>query len=73
MAVTVPNVETRRYIYTVAAAAAPLLVVGNIIAPPEVDLWLNLAAALLGLPPLVALSNTPKKGETVVITNDGRK
>lgn len=41
--------RTRTYIYTVAVAAIPLLVIAGIIAADEAALWLNLVAALLGL------------------------
>ena len=41
--------RTRTYIYTVAVAAIPLLVIAGIIAADDATLWLNLVAALLGL------------------------
>lgn len=67
----IENVETRRYLYGVAAAVIPLLVALNVVAPPEVDIYLNVAAAVLGLSvPAIARVNTPKPGETKVITND---
>ena len=67
----IENVETRRYLYGIAAAGIPVLLAFNIIAPAEVDVWLNLAAAVLGLSvPAIARVNTPKPGETKVITNE---
>lgn len=71
MAFNLENVETRRYLYTVTAAAIPVLLAFNIIAPAEVDIYLNLAAAVLGVGvPVLARANTPKPGETAVITNE---
>lgn len=67
----IQSVETRRYFYKVAAAIAPLLLVLNLATPAEVDIYLNIGAAVLGLSvPALALTNSPKKGETMVIVND---
>lgn len=71
MAFNIENVETRRYLYTVTAAVIPVLLAFNIIAPAEVDVWLNLSAAVLGVGvPVLARVNTPKPGETQVTTNE---
>jgi len=41
--------ETRNYIYGIIIATIPLLVAAGFIANDEAQLWLNLAAAILGL------------------------
>ena len=69
----IENVEVRRYLYGVVAAGIPVLMLFKLVAPDEVDVYLNLAAAVLGLGGGgLALTNTPKKGESLVITNDGK-
>lgn len=71
MAFNIENVETRRYLYGITAAAIPVLILFNIVAPSEVDVYLNLAAAVLGVGvPVLARANTPKPGETQVTTNE---
>lgn len=70
MAFNIENVETRRYLYGIAAAGVPLLIALNLVTPAEADIYLNIATAVLGLSPVVALANTPKKGETLVISNE---
>lgn len=44
-----PSPATRQYLYRVVLAVVPLLVIGGILAPAQVDLWLALAAAVLGV------------------------
>lgn len=57
------NPETRRYLYGVAVALIPLLVLFGLIAPEDVATWTNLAGALLGLGAAgLALPNTPAGG-----------
>lgn len=71
MAFNIQDVETRRYFYKVAVAVAPLLLVLNLATPDEVDIYLNIGAAILGLSvPALALSKTPKPGETLEIVNE---
>lgn len=73
MKLDIQNVETRRYFYKVAASIAPLLLVLNLATPAEVDIYLNIGAAILGLSvPVLALSKTPKPGESLEIVNDGK-
>lgn len=73
MAFNIENVETRRYLYGIVAAGVPLLIALNLTTPAEADIYLNIATAVLGLGGgALALTNTPKKGETLEITNDGK-
>ena len=52
--------QTRTYLYGVAVAAIPILVTIGAIAPDQAALWLNLAAAILGLGTAgTALANRP--------------
>lgn len=41
--------RTRHYIYNILIALVPLLVAAGFIVPDEAQLWLTLAAAVLGL------------------------
>lgn len=51
--------EVRRYIYSIIAAAMPLLAFFGIVGPEDAQLWLLLAAAVLGLTGgLLAIPNT---------------
>ena len=51
----------RRYLYGVVLAFIPILVLFGLISPESVQLWLNLAAAVLGLgTTALATANTPK-------------
>lgn len=43
------NEATRAYIYRVIATVIPILVLSGYLAGDQVQLWLNLAAAVLGL------------------------
>lgn len=71
MAFNIEAPETRRYLYGIVGAGVPLLIALNLVTPVEADIYLNIAAAVLGLGGgALALNNTPKKGETLVITND---
>lgn len=45
----IPNIQTRQYIYGVVVAAIPVLLIVGAIAPEDVEVWLQLAAAALGL------------------------
>ena len=55
--------ETRRYLYGVALALIPVLVLFGLISPDDVATWTNLAGALLGLGAAgLALPNTPTAG-----------
>ena len=57
----IPDPLIRRYIYGVVLAFIPILVGFGVISPEQVQLWLNLAAAVLGLgATALALPNTPK-------------
>lgn len=56
----------RRYIYGIVVAAIPLLVILGVIAQNDAQVWLNLAAAALGLgTATLALPNTPKDAAPV--------
>jgi hypothetical protein len=44
-----PDIQTRQYIYRVGLAAIPLLLLAGFIAPDDVEKWLQLLAAVLGL------------------------
>ena len=51
----------RKYVYGVVLAMIPVLVGFGLISPEQVQLWLNLAAAVLGLGTTgLAVANTPK-------------
>jgi len=61
MSFNIQDVATRRYIYAVAAASVPLLLLLKIITPDYVDVILNWLSAVLGLgAPALAFTNTPK-------------
>lgn len=58
MIITDPAV--RRWLYGIIAAAIPVLVIAGVIGPDDVQVWLNLAAAILGLGAAgLAIPNTP--------------
>lgn len=44
-----PNPEIRQYAYSVVVAAVPVLLLLGVIAPEDVEVWLRLVAAVLGL------------------------
>ncbi|MEW1813286.1 hypothetical protein AB0284_21595 [Pseudarthrobacter phenanthrenivorans] len=57
----IPDPIIRKYLYGVVLAMIPVLVAFGFISPEQVQLWLNLAAAVLGLGTTVlATANTPK-------------
>lgn len=54
--------KTRRYLYGIATAIVPILVVYGVIAEADVALWIGLAGAVLGTgAPALAAANTPGK------------
>ena len=61
--------QPRTYIYGIVIAAIPLLVAAGFVAQDEAQLWLNLAAALLGLGAagLAKPNSNPKKVQVVTI------
>jgi hypothetical protein len=57
----IPDPAVRRWLYGVVVAMIPVLVLFGLISPESVQLWLNLAAAILGLgTTALATVNTPK-------------
>lgn len=44
-----PSAQVRQYLYGVVVAAVPLLLILGVIVPEDVEVWLQLAAAILGL------------------------
>jgi hypothetical protein len=57
----IPDPAVRRWLYGVVVAMIPVLVLFGLISPESVQLWLNLAAAVLGLgTTALATVNTPK-------------
>lgn len=52
--------RVRRWLYGIAAAAAPLVTVYGVVTEDQAVLWLNLAGALLFT---VAVGNTPPRGQ----------
>lgn len=57
----VPDPAVRKYLYGVVVAMIPVLVGFGLVSPEQVQLWLNLAGAVLGLGTTVlAVANTPK-------------
>jgi hypothetical protein len=57
----IPDPAVRRWLYGVVVAMIPVLVLFGLISPESVQLWLNLAAAILGLgTTALATANTPK-------------
>ena len=62
----IANPKARKYIYGIVAAAIPLLVLGGFITEDDVQLWLTLAAAVLGFGSAgLAAPNTPDKSDKV--------
>lgn len=62
----IQNPRHRKYVYGIVLAAIPLLVLFGLITEDEVQVYLNLAAAILGLGSAgLALPNTPSKVHTV--------
>jgi len=59
--------QHRTYIYGIVIAAIPILVAAGFIAQDEAQLWLNLAAALLGLGAagLAKPNSNPKKVDVI--------
>jgi hypothetical protein len=56
----ITDVKTRRYIYTVAIASVPILLLLKIITPEYVDVLINWVAAVLGVGvPALARANAP--------------
>lgn len=54
----------RKWIYGIVAAGIPILVLFGVIAAEDTQVWLNFAAAVLGLGAAsLALPNTPSKGD----------
>lgn len=65
--------QTRTYIYNIVIAAIPLLVVAGFIVEDQAQLWLTLAAALLGLGTTgLAQPNANPKKVTVIPAGEGR-
>ena len=57
----VPDPVIRRYLYGVVVALIPVLVAFGVVSPDSVQVWLNVAAAVLGLgTTTLAIANTPK-------------
>lgn len=68
----IQNPAVRRYIYIVAAAVIAVLVLLGFVVEDQVQVWLNLVAALLGLPVAgLAAPNTPKQTASGAITQPG--
>lgn len=60
--------RTRRWLYGIAAAAAPLVTVYGLVTEDQAVLWLNLVGAVLFT---VAVGNTPsRRGEREGTTDD---
>lgn len=59
--------QVRTYLYGVVSSALPLLVTAGFLAPADVQQWLLLAAALLGLGSNVMAVANVKQPETVVV------
>ena len=61
--------HVRRWLYGIAAAAAPLVTVYGLVTEQQAVLWLNLAGAILFT---MAVGNTPgRPGELEDPTDDG--
>lgn len=66
MSILTPQVRT--YLYGVVSAGLPLLVTAGFLAPEDVQQWLLLAAALLGLGSnILAAANVSKPVQTVTV------
>ena len=62
----IANPKTRKYIYGIIAAAIPILVIVGVITEDDVQLWLTLAAAVLGFGSAgLAAPNTPDAPDLV--------
>jgi hypothetical protein len=56
----IKDVRTRKYIYGVAVASVPILLLLKVITPESVDVIINWLSAVLALgAPSLALANTP--------------
>lgn len=55
-----PTARVRRWLYGIAAAAAPLVTVYGVVTEDQAVLWLNLVGALLFT---VAVGNTPARDD----------
>ncbi|MDO5662860.1 MAG: hypothetical protein Q4G40_09205 [Brachybacterium sp.] len=52
--------KTRRWLYAIAVAVVPILIVAGVIAEDHGGLWLTLVGAVLAVPaPALAAANTP--------------
>lgn len=57
----IPRPALRRYVYTVLAAAGPLVVFYGLATTEEIALWLGVGATILGTPTgALAAANTPR-------------
>ena len=71
MSLNIQDPAVRRYVYGIAVAAIPLLVIFGVIAQDDAQVWLNLAAAVLGLgTTALALPNTPKDAAPIAAPAD---
>jgi hypothetical protein len=61
------NPQVRTYLYGVISAAMPLLVTAGFLAPEDVQQWLLLAAALLGMGSNIMAAANVKAPEKVVV------
>ena len=61
MGASVPNEQTRAYIYRILAAAGAVAAGAGVITGDNLVLWLGLAAAVLNIMP--AMNTTTKKDE----------
>jgi hypothetical protein len=63
----IPNEDTRRYIYNVLKYAMPLIGIAFSLTTDQLDLWQQLAAAVLGIAAgggfQLAASNTPRPND----------
>ena len=56
----IKNPATRKWIYGIVAAVIPVLVILGVLTTEDTQVWLNLAAAILGLGAAgLAVPNTP--------------
>jgi len=61
------NPQVRTYLYGVISAAMPLLVTAGFLAPEDVQQWLLLAAALLGMGSNIMAAANVKAPEKVIV------
>ncbi|MDH6181805.1 hypothetical protein M2152_001987 [Microbacteriaceae bacterium SG_E_30_P1] len=56
----IPSPKVRSWLYGIAAAAAPILVIRGLVSADEAGLWIALAGAALGITGTLGAANVPR-------------